>query len=92
MHWQYKAKIMKTCVLLSAGSELYKFIQKTFGRLKADLMSRIPVQIEMARWILDMGGKIEGKKFFEVGTGHNPVVLIGFFLCGAEQVMSIDFS
>jgi len=52
MHWQYKAKIMKICALLPAGAGLYKFIQKTFGRLKADQMSRIPAQIEMARWIL----------------------------------------
>jgi SAM-dependent methyltransferase len=53
-------------------------------------MSRIPAQIEMARWILEMGGKVEGKTFFEVGTGHNPIVPIGFFLCGAEKVVTVD--
>ena len=53
-------------------------------------MSRIPSQIEMARWIFDMGGKVEGKTFFEVGTGHNPIVPIGFFFCGAEKVITVD--
>lgn len=90
MRWQYKAKIMKACALLPAGGQLYRFIQKTFGRLKADPMSRISVQVEMARWILEMGGKVEGKTFFEVGTGHCPIVPIGFFLCGAEQVVTVD--
>ena len=52
-------------------------------------MSRIPTQIEMSRWILDMGGKVEGKTFFEVGTGHNPIMPVGFFLCGAEEVVTV---
>jgi len=90
MNWQTKSKIMKTCALLPAAAGVYKFIQKTFGRLKADPMARIPAQVEMARWILEMGGKIEGKTFFEVGTGHNPIVPIGFFLCGAEKVVTVD--
>lgn len=61
---QTKAKIMKACAFLPAGAELYKLIQKTFGRLKADPMFRIPTQIEMTRWILDMGGKVEGEDIF----------------------------
>ena len=44
----------------------------------------------MTKWILDMGGKVEGKTFFEVGTGHNPIVPIGFFLCGAEKLVIVD--
>ena len=37
-----------------------------------------------------MDGKVEGKTFFEVGTGHNPIVPIGFFLCGAEKIVTVD--
>jgi len=83
---------MKACALLpaGAGAGIYRFIQKTFGRLKADPMSRIPAQIEMVRWIFDMGGKVEGKTFFEVGTGYCPIVPIGFFLCGAKEVVTVD--
>ena len=90
LNWQTKAKIMKTCALLPAGGGIYRLIQKSFGRLKANPMSRIPAQIEMAQWILDMGGESEGKTFFEVGTGHNPIVPIGSFLCGAEKVITVD--
>ena len=80
-------KLRSSCC---GGGGIYRFIQKTFGRLKADPMSRIPAQIEMARWIFGIGGKVYGKTFFEVGTGHCPVVPIGFFLCGAKEVVTVD--
>jgi SAM-dependent methyltransferase len=92
MYWQYKAKIMKTCAFLPAGARLYKLIQKTFGRLMANPMSRIPAQVLMVQWILDMSGKVEGRTFFEVGTGHNPIVPIAFFLCGAKEIVTIDLN
>ncbi len=44
----------------------------------------------MAHWILEIGEKLRGKIFFEVGTGHNPIVQIGFFLCGAEKIVTVD--
>lgn len=90
MNWQAKARIMRICAALPAGGGIYKFIQKTFGRLKANPMARIPAQVEMTRWILAMGQKVEGKYFFEVGTGHCPIVPIGFFLCGAGKVTTVD--
>jgi SAM-dependent methyltransferase len=68
----------------------YKLIQKTFGRLKANPMARMPAQAEMAKWILDEGQGIIGKRFFEVGTGHVPVAPIGFFLCGAQSTITVD--
>lgn len=80
---------MKACATLPAGG-IYRFIQKKFGRLKANLMTRIPAQVKMARWILEMGGKIEGRTVFEVGTGHCPIVPIDFFLCGANKVITVD--
>lgn len=90
MKWQHKASIMKICTGLPAGDKLYKFIQKKFGRLDANPMSRLQAQVVMARWILEQGESIESKIFFEVGTGHVPIVPIGFFLSGAESVISVD--
>ena len=54
-------------------------------------MSRFPAQIEMARWILEAGKEVQGERFFEVGTGHCPIVPIGSFLCGAKKVITPDF-
>jgi hypothetical protein len=49
LSWQTKAKIMKACAALPAGGVIYRLIQKMFGRLKANPMSRIPAQINMTR-------------------------------------------
>lgn len=92
MRWQHKARIMRLCASLPAGARLYKLLQQNFGRLDANPMSRIPTQIKMARWILDQGMDIEGKQFFEVGTGHKPIVPIGFFLSGAESIVTVDLN
>ncbi len=92
MRWTTKASIMKACSLLPFGSSIYKVIQKRFGRLTADPYSRLTTAKEMAQYILSHGGKIEGKTFFEVGTGHVPVVPIGLFLCGAEKTVTVDLN
>jgi len=92
MRWQHKARIMRLCASLPAGARFYKLLQQSFGRLDANPMSRIPTQIQMAHWILGQGLTIEGKCFFEVGTGHKPIIPVGFFLSGAESVITVDLN
>jgi len=90
MHWQQKALVMRICAGMPFGDGLYKAGQKLFGRLSAAPMSRLPAHAMMVRWLLEQGFSIENKTFFEVGTGHVPLVPIGFFLCGAEQIITLD--
>lgn len=90
MKWQTKAKIMKACALLPEEIGIYRSIQKIFGRLNSNPMSRIINQVEMAQWILAIGRKVAGKTFLEVGTGHNLIVPIGLFLTGAKKVITVD--
>jgi hypothetical protein len=91
MDWKNKARIIKICSKIPIyGADVYKFIQKNFGRLDANPQTRIFTQIEMSQWILGFGRQIEDRVFFEVGTGHKPVVPIGFFLCGAKKVITAD--
>lgn len=53
-------------------------------------MSRLPHQLKMAHWLQAQGYAIEGRTFYEVGTGYIPLVPIGFFLAGAQSVMTVD--
>jgi SAM-dependent methyltransferase len=92
MKWTNKAKIMKFCAALPLGSLIYKEIQKKFGRLTSEPSSRLTTAKKMAEFISNNGRKIEGKTFFEVGTGHVPVVPIGLFLCGAEKTVTVDLN
>lgn len=50
------------------------------------------MQEEMATWLLSAGITILGKVFFEVGTGHKPVIPVCFFLMGAEKVITVDLN
>ena len=52
-------------------------------------MPNIKKQIEIANWLLQYNIPIEGKTFFEVGTGHNAIVPVGFFLSGAKRVVTV---
>jgi len=90
MKWQQKAKIMKILSNIPMGGVLYKFLQKKFGRLTSDPMPNIKKQIAITDWLHQYNFPIEGKIFFEVGTGHNAIVPVGFFLSGAKRVVTID--
>ncbi len=92
MRYQYKARVMKACASFPFGDKVYRLMQKRFGRLDANPMNRLLIQMEMARWILNHGGIVEGHTFLEVGTGHKPVVPIGFFLSGAAGVITVDLN
>lgn len=92
MHWRNKAKIMKTISYLPYSEEFYRFVQKYFGRLKVDPMHRIPQQVEMSRMLLKHGMRVDGKTIFEVGTGNEMIIPIGFFLAGAEEVITVDLN
>ena len=90
MNWQQKAKIMKILSKLLWGGMLYKFLQKKFGHLTSNPMPNIKKQIEIANWLHRYNFSIKGKTFFEVGTGYNIIVPVGFFLLGAKSVVTVD--
>ena len=92
MNWKTKAAIMRLFAALSYGDRIYKAGQKRFGRLAARPMTRLPKQAQMIRWLRDAGRSVEGMRFFELGTGHVPLVPIGFYLCGADKVLTVDLN
>ena len=90
--WKQKAAIARACARIPFGDPLYKFGQKRFGQLKPNPTSRLSKQVEMARWLTKHGAGIGGKSFFEVGTGHIPIVPLGFYLAGATQTWTVDLN
>jgi SAM-dependent methyltransferase len=90
VRWQRKAAIMRVAARLPFGDRLYRWGQKAIGRLRADPMNRLPMQVEMVRWLGHRGTSVQGASLFEVGAGHIPIVPIGFFLSGAARVITVD--
>jgi SAM-dependent methyltransferase len=85
-----KSKNYENIIQYAYGGVLYKFLQNKFGRLTSDPMPNIKKQIEIANWLHQYNIPIEGKTFFDVGTGHNAIAPVGFFLSGAKRVVTID--
>lgn len=92
MKWQRKAAIARICARLPFGDAIYKQGQKRLGRLRMDPRKRLGLQIEMCRWLIESGRSVQGARLFEVGTGHVPVVPIGFFLTGAAGTVTVDLN
>lgn len=90
MKWKHKATIMKTMARLPLGEVIYKFGQKRFGRLNGDPMMRLPVQADLVQRVRSAGSTVVGKILLEVGSGHVPLAPIGFFLSGAEKIITVD--
>lgn len=90
MRWKRKAAIARVCARLPLGATLYKIGQKRFGDLRARPEVRLTAQAEMVRWLTRYGMPTVKKSFLEVGTGHIPVIPIGFYLAGADQTITVD--
>ena len=63
-----------------------------FGDLRAQPERRLVAQIEMARWLRQYQLPVANARLVEVGTGHIPVVPIGFYLAGAESTVTVDIN
>jgi SAM-dependent methyltransferase len=92
MKWTTKAAIMRVCANLPQGDLIYRKIQQRFGRLTSNPLSRLNVTCEIVEYIKSCGKDIQNKSFFELGTGHIPIVPIGLFLCGASNVTTVDLN
>jgi len=73
-----------------AGGLLYGALQRSLGRLSSDPFSRTAQAAEMIKMLKDRGCAICGSRFLEVGTGHKPIIPIILWLCGAEEVVTLD--
>jgi hypothetical protein len=92
VNWKYKAGIMKLITFLPFNEKIYILGQKFFGRLYVDPTQRISLHIEIAQLLKKNGKEIEGKTFFEVGSGHELIVPLCYYLNGAEQVITVDLN
>ena len=92
MKWQHKATIARVCARLPFGDRLYRFGQRHVGQLRAQPLVRLATQLEMVRWLSAAGVAVHGARFFEVGTGHMPIVPIGFYLSGARECFTVDLN
>ena len=95
MHWKLKAAIQNAIARLpsSASYEAYYRLQRWGGGLRRmDPTDRLVAAIEAWKLVADSGRAPIGAVFFEVGTGHTPMMPIGFWLMGAGRIITVDLN
>ncbi len=90
MRWTHKAAVQRACASLPASNTSYSLIQRHFGRLNADPFKRLVHHRAMLDRLRVVGMSPVGARCFEVGTGHLPIVPLGFYLAGADEVVTVD--
>lgn len=96
MNWKAKAFIQNTVAYLpkKMSYEVYFQIQRHFGNLKKphSPMRHFFGAVDVLNKIRQQGCEINGKIFFEVGTGRVPVFPVAFWLGGAEKTITVDLN
>jgi len=90
--WKVKAFVTFLISCLPFSEKLYKSIQKKFGRLYPDpefLLHSLRNSIDL---LTSNGYVVKNKVVFEVGSGHELISPLGWFLHGAANVHSIDLN
>ena len=91
MHWKVKASVQRACASLPGGAALYERIQRTFGKLKRpDVARKLSFQRNLCTLMTQHGFRPRGATVVEVGTGWVPLDPIGFWMCGAARVVTLD--
>jgi SAM-dependent methyltransferase len=93
MHWKVKAAIQNTISALPPliSYSAYYRLQRLFGGLKdANPGRRLVAGIQTWNRIVAQGINPVGKVFFEVGTGHAPIVPLAYWLMGADRTITVD--
>ena len=95
MNWRWKARIQNTVAALPRSNDLYFWLQRSVGSLRPGRHSPLEwftAAAQMATWIEEAGRSVNGKTVLEVGTGRTIDLPLGLWLCGAEQVVTVDLN
>ena len=89
--WKMKALITALISLLPGNVKIYQFIQLKYGRLISDPFEQLGASAEILK-NLDEARQFRMKlpQIFEIGTGHEPLFPISWFLCGSGPIVTVD--
>jgi SAM-dependent methyltransferase len=93
MHWKVKATLQRACASLPGGTPVYDLLQRTLGGLgRFDVMRKLAFQRNLCALMIEHGFRPRGARLVEVGTGWIPLDAVGFWMCGAAGVVTLDLN
>ena len=86
-----KALITALISWLPGNVKIYQFIQLKCGRLISDPFEQLGASAEILKNLDEIHRfPIKLPQIFEIGTGHEPLFPIGWFLCGSGPIVTVD--
>jgi SAM-dependent methyltransferase len=95
MNWRWKARLVKVIAALPMSDAIYYRVQRCVGSLQPkryDPSERLRAAAKMVHWAEELGYRIEGRSFLEVGTGRTLDIPLALWLCGAARVLTVDLN
>ena len=78
---------------LPGGTPVYDLLQRTMGGLRRfDVMRKLAFQRNLCALMVEHGFRPRGARLVEVGTGWIPLDAVGFWMCGAARVVTLDLN
>jgi SAM-dependent methyltransferase len=87
--------VQNAVAALPLSDQIYYAMQRAVGSLKpgrSNPLEWFEAALTMLQWLREAGRDARGKRILEVGTGRNVNVPLALWLCGAEQVVTVDLN
>lgn len=89
--WKIKALIIALISWLPGNVKIYQFMQLKYGRLISDPFEQLGASAEILKNLDELDQfPIKLPQIFEIGTGHEPLFPISWFLCGSGPIVTVD--
>lgn len=95
MNWKIKSLIQNGIALLPSciSYKVYFSVQQKFGGWqKIDYLYYSKAAKDIVKHILQVGGKLNDKTIFEIGTGRIVLIPIFYWLIGAKKIVTVDLN
>lgn len=95
MNWRRKAQIQNVIARLPMSDQIYYAVQRAAGGLRPGCRNQrewFEAALMMVKLAKSEGHEVAGKRFLEVGTGRALNVPIALWLCGAEEIVTVDLN
>jgi len=89
--WKIKALITALISVLPGNIKIFQFLQLKYGRLISDPFEQLDAAAEILKNLNELQrSAVEFPQIFEIGTGHEPLFPISWYLCGSGPIVTVD--
>ena len=89
--WKIKAVITALISVLPGNVKIYQFLQLKYGRLIGDPFEQLDAAAEVIKNLNELQQHaVKLPQIFEIGTGHEPLFPISWYLCGSGPIVTVD--